>query len=191
MAKPPPAVRTHAINAAHSMPEHLLVSEHYRQSVATEPTSIMSWLRCGLLVHPPQRGRAVRHFWVSETPWRPQRSDDGEDNGSNRYREVRAGDAEERCPRGDGKEDHRRMQVNRAALNDRLEKVAFDELDSHDDSQGGERELPATVCERNEHGHKPRDERADERDEGAHEDEHRQRERERHAEHPQTEPDQR
>ena len=121
----------------------------------------------------------------------PERRDDGEDNSGHRHREVCARDAEQRGAGGDREQDHRGVQVDGAALDDRLEEVALQELHPDDDGQGREPDLPSAVRERDEHGEEAGDERADERHERAHEDEHGEGEGERHAEQPQADPDQR
>jgi hypothetical protein len=83
------------------------------------------------------------------------------------------------------------MQIDGSALDDRLQKVAFQELDSDDEREREEGEIPAPVRERDEDRDEAGDERAHVRDERAEEDEHGKGEGERDAEDPQPDPDQR
>ena len=84
--------------------------------------------------------------------FRGQRAVDGYDDRGHRDRQVRAGDPEERAASGDREQDHRRVELDAAALDHRLQERALGELHHEDEGENRERELPSSVREADEHG---------------------------------------
>ena len=91
---------------------------------------------------------------------------------------------------GDREQDHRWVQIDRAAVDDRLEEVPLDELHRHDQAEGGEPDHPALVGERDQDGKQARHERSDERHERTDEDEDCEGERHGNAQQPEPDSDQ-
>ena len=79
------------------------------------------------------------------------------------------------------------MEIDGSALDDGLEEVALEELDSNDDREGDQGDLPSLVGKSYKHGDETGEGRSDKGHQPAKEHEHRQRQREGHPEQPDTE----
>ena len=107
-----------------------------------------------------ERGSLVRLAQVGE-----RRGGDRHD----RHRDEDPDDARRDAAGGEREDDGDRMDLDRAAHDDRVEDVALDLLDGDDEAEHDERLDDAAADERDEHGREARAERADERDERAEE----------------------